>query len=45
MEDQWERSNVWFVLAMKLDGFEQIVREKWKNLSDSGVLNETVRRV
>lgn len=45
MEDQWERSNVWFVLAMKLEGFEQIVRDKWKDLSDSGVLTETVRRV
>ncbi len=45
MEDSWERSNVWFILAMKLEGFQQIVREKWRRLSDSGVLTETADRV
>lgn len=38
-------SNGWFVLAMKLDGFQEIVKEKWRALSESGVLNETVDRV
>ena len=45
MEDRWERSNVWFILAMKLEGFQQIVREKWRALSESGILEETAGQV
>ena len=40
-----DNSNPWFVLAMKLDGFQQIVRNRWKVLSDSGVLTDTTRQV
>lgn len=40
-----DNSNPWFVLAMKLEGFQSIVRERWKALSGSGVLTETTRQV
>lgn len=40
-----DNSNPWFVLAMKLEGFRSIVRERWKALSGSGVLTETTRQV
>ena len=40
-----DRSNGWYILAMKIDGFREIVREKWRALSESGVLEETVARV
>ena len=39
-----DNSNPWFVLAMKLEGFRSIVRERWKALSGSGVLTETTRQ-
>ena len=40
-----EMSNGWFVLAMKIDEFRDIVTEKWETLSESGVLEEVVGRV
>ena len=40
-----DNSNPWFVLAMKLDGFRTIVRNRWKALYDSGVLKETTAQV
>ncbi len=40
-----DRSNCWYILAMKIDGFRQLVREKWKQLSESGALAETIDRV
>ena len=40
-----DNSNPWFVLAMKLEGFRSIVRERWKAMSGSGVLTETTRQV
>lgn len=40
-----DNSNPWFVLAMKLEGFRSIVRERWKALSGSGVLTETTQQV
>lgn len=40
-----DNSNPWFVLAMKLEGFRSIVKERWKALSGSGVLTETTRQV
>ena len=40
-----DNSNPWFVLAMKLDGFQSIVRNRWKALADSGALTETTRKV
>ena len=41
----YDPSNPWYILAMKIDGFREIVREKWRGLAESGVLEETVRRV
>ncbi len=40
-----DNSNPWFVLAMKLEGFRSIVKDRWKALSGSGVLTETARQV
>ena len=40
-----DNSNPWFVLAMKLDGFQSIVRNRWKTLSESGMLQETTGQV
>ena len=45
MEDSWERSNVWFILAMKLEEFRRIVKEKWRKLSESGALTAVTDRV
>lgn len=45
MDDGWDRSNVWCILAMKLSGFQRIVRDKWARLSDSGILSDTVDQV
>ena len=40
-----DNSNPWFVLAMKIEGFQKIVRDRWKQLSDSGALSDTTIRV
>ena len=40
-----DNSNPWFVLAMKLEGFQEIVKNRWRELSGSGVLRDTVRQV
>ena len=40
-----DNSNPWFVLAMKLEGFREIIRDRWKALSGSGKLRDTVRQV
>lgn len=40
-----DRSNPWFILAMKLEEFRTIVRNRWKVLSRSGVLMDTTRKV
>ncbi len=40
-----DNSNPWFVLAMKLEGFQEIVKNRWRELSESGVLKETTRQV
>ncbi|MBP5253974.1 MAG: CotH kinase family protein, partial [Lachnospiraceae bacterium] len=40
-----ERSNGWYILAVKMEGFRQLVQEKWRRLYESGVLQETVNRV
>lgn len=40
-----DNSNPWYVLAMKLEEFQTIVRNKWAKLSDSGALAETTMRV
>lgn len=40
-----DRSNVWFITAMKQEWFSDIVKQKWRELSESGVLTETVEAV
>lgn len=40
-----DNSNPWFVLAMQLEGFREIVKGRWKALSDSGALTDTVQQV
>ena len=40
-----DNSNPWFVLAMKLEEFRNIVTGRWKALSFSGVLTDTTRKV
>jgi len=41
----YDPSNPWYILAMKIDGFREIVQEKWHGLAENGVLEETVRQV
>ena len=41
----YDRSNPWYILAMKMEGFQDIVRDKYRRLSESGALEETIRRV
>ena len=40
-----DRSNPWYIVAMKADWFREIVRAKWAELSRSGALKETTARV
>lgn len=40
-----DNSNPWFILAMRLEGFRTIVTDRWKKLSGSGVLTDTVQQV
>ncbi|MDO5133629.1 MAG: CotH kinase family protein [Eubacteriales bacterium] len=40
-----DRSNIWYILAMKMEDFRQIVKEKWRALSQSGALSGTVDEV
>ena len=40
-----DRSNPWFIAAMKADWFREIVKAKWAELSRSGALKETAARV
>ena len=45
-ETDWlDRSNPWYILAMRLPPFRQLVREKWQNLSRSGALEAAVAQV
>ena len=36
--DGIDRSNAWFVLAMRMEGFREIVRRKWRELTENGAL-------
>ncbi len=40
-----DNSNPWFVLAMKLEEFQAMVRDRWNELSGSGAPTDTTRRV
>ena len=43
--DGWDRSNSWYILAMRLEGFRMIVMDKWRRLSAGGVLEAAADRV
>ena len=40
-----DRSNIWFVTAMRADWFRRLVIRKWQALSGSGALTDTVNHV
>lgn len=40
-----DRSNVWFIAAMKQEWFADIVKEKWRPLSESGAIENTALAV
>ena len=45
MDDGYDRSNIWFITAMKAEWFRDIVKDKWKALSDSSAIENTADRV
>ena len=40
-----DRSNPWFITAMKADWFKEIVKARWSELSDSGALRDTAKKI
>ncbi|MBR3642279.1 MAG: CotH kinase family protein, partial [Parasporobacterium sp.] len=40
-----DRSNPWFIVAMKADWFQEIVKQRWRELSESGALVEKAEAV
>ncbi len=40
-----DRSNPWYITAMKAEWFRKIVKEKWAELSSSGVITDTTEKV
>lgn len=40
-----DRSNVWFVTAMKQEWFADIVKRRWRELSESGAITDTILAV
>ena len=40
-----DRSNAWYILAMKMEGFRQIVKDKWRELDENHVLTDAVAQV
>ena len=45
MDDGYDRSNIWFITAMKADWFRDIVKDKWKALNDASAIENTANRV
>ena len=43
--DGWDRSNPWFILAMKSEAFTEAVKAKWAELTNSKVLTKTTAKV
>ncbi|MBR6101133.1 MAG: CotH kinase family protein [Ruminococcus sp.] len=43
--DGYDRSNPWYITAMKADWFRDIVKEKWAKFSESGALKKTTSQV
>ena len=44
-KDGYDRSNIWYTVAMKADWFADKVRARWRTLSGSGVLTETTKQI
>ena len=44
-KDGYDRSNIWYTVAMKADWFADKVKARWKALHDSGVLTETTKQI
>ena len=44
-KDGYDRSNIWYTVAMKADWFADKVKAKWKALHDSGALTETTKQI
>ena len=44
-KDGYDRSNLWYTVAMKAPWFADKVKARWKALSSSGVLTDTTRQV
>ena len=40
-----DRSNPWFITAMKADWFKDIVKTKWKELNDSNALKDAIKTI
>lgn len=40
-----DRSNGWFILAMRLTGFQEIVKEKWRKLREGNMLEAAMAQV
>ena len=45
VSDGMDRSNPWYIVAMKADWFREIVKARWAELSRSGVLKKTTARI
>ncbi|MBR6045025.1 MAG: CotH kinase family protein [Ruminococcus sp.] len=44
-DDGYDRSNPWFITAMKADWFRKIVTDKWAKLSEGDAIIETTKQV
>ncbi len=42
VHDMWERSNIWFIMFMKADWFNDIVKDKWNELQEDNSLMTVV---
>lgn len=45
MDDGYDRSNIWFITAMKAEWFRDIVKDKWKALGETSAIENTANRV
>ena len=45
MDDGYDRSNIWFITAMKAEWFRDIVKEKWNVLKAASTIENTADRV
>ena len=45
MDDGYDRSNIWFIVAMKAEWFRDAVKEKWMSLRETKALEKTADMV